>query len=150
RGSLAEVLVDQRQLVLTHTYHVPGVPSLPRIILNEKWPWYARTINQGEVLRFSALPDDLPPEAGPEREYCIRVGLKSHVMIPLKVRDSVVGAIGFGSFRTRRDWPDDLVQRLRLVGDLFTNALARKRADAALWAREQSLRQLAAKLLHAQ
>jgi two-component system, NarL family, sensor kinase len=71
--------------------------------------------------------------------------------------DSVVGAIGFDSFRRHRDWPDDLVQRLRLVGEIFTNALARKRADEALRAREQSLRQtreglrkLAARLLHAQ
>jgi signal transduction histidine kinase len=157
RGGLAEVLVDQQQLVITHLYHVPGVPPLPRIIVNEQLPWYAKTIRQGEVLRLSGLPDDLPPEATLEREYCLQVGLKSHLMIPLKVMGSVVGAIGFGSFRRSHDWPDDLVQRLRLVGEIFTNALARKRADEALRAREQSLRQareglrkLAAKLLHAQ
>jgi signal transduction histidine kinase len=127
------------------------------MILNEQLPWYAGTILRGEVLRYSRLPGDLPPEATSEREYCIQVGLKSHVMIPLKVRDSVIGAIGFGSFRGYREWPDDLVQRLRLVGDIFTNALAHKRADEALRARERSLRQtrerlrqLAAKLLHAQ
>jgi signal transduction histidine kinase len=69
----------------------------------------------------------------------------------------MLGAIGFGSFRRYRDWPDDLIQRLRLVGEIFTNALARKRADEALRAREESLRQtrerlrkLAARLLNAQ
>ncbi len=157
RSGLAEWLVDQKQLVITHSYHVPGVPLLPRILLNEQLAWYARTIRQGEVLRLSNLPDDLPPEAIQEREYCLQVGLRAHLMIPLKVMGSVVGAIGFGSFRRSRDWPDDLIQRLRLVGEIFTNALARKRADEALRAREQSLRQtreglrkLAAKLLHAQ
>jgi signal transduction histidine kinase len=157
RGGLAEVLVDQNQLVITHSYHMPGVPLLPRIIVNEQLPWYARTICQGEVLRLRVLPDDLPPEATQEREYCLQVGLKSHVMIPLKMMGSVVGTLGFGSFREYRDWPDDLIQRLRLVGEIFTNALARKRGDEALRAREQSLRQtreglhkLAAKLLHAQ
>jgi len=157
RGGLAEVLIDQKQLVITHSYHVPGVPLLPRIIVNEQLPWYAKKIQEGEVFRISRLPDDLPPEASLERAYCIQVGLKSHVMIPLKVMDSVVGAIGFGSFRGSRDWPDDLIQRLQLVGEIFTNALARKRADEALRAKEQSLRQtreslrkLAAKLLHAQ
>jgi signal transduction histidine kinase len=85
------------------------------------------------------------------------VGLKSHLMIPLKVMDTVVGAIGFGSFRGSRAWPDEVIQRLRLVGEIFTNALARKCADEAIRARERSLRQtreglrkLAAKLLHAQ
>jgi signal transduction histidine kinase len=157
RGGLAELLADQNQLVITHSYHLPGVPPLPRIIVNEQLPWYAKTIYQGEVLRLSRLPDDLPPEATQEREYCLQVGLKSHLMIPLKVMDTVVGAIGFGSFRGSRAWPDEVIQRLRLVGEIFTNALARKCADEAIRARERSLRQtreglrkLAAKLLHAQ
>jgi signal transduction histidine kinase len=149
--------MDQKQLVITHSYNTPEAPPNSRIILDEELPWYTRTIYQGEVLRLSALPDDLPPDADKERDYCLQVGLKAHVMIPLKVMDAVVGAIGFGSFRGYRAWPDDLIQRLRLVGEIFTNALARKRADEALRAREQSLRQtreglrkLAAKLLHAQ
>jgi signal transduction histidine kinase len=157
RGGLAEVLTDPGQMVITHSSHLPGVPLLPRIILNEQLPWYARTIQEGKVFRISRLPDGLPPEAAAERAYCTRVGLKSHVMIPLEVMGTVVGAIGFGSFRDYRPWSDDLVQRLRLVGEIFTNAVARKRADEALRAREQSLRQtreslrkLAARLLHAQ
>jgi signal transduction histidine kinase len=157
RGGLAELLPDQNQLVITHSYHLPGVPLLPRMMLSEQLPWYAGMICRGEVLRLSRLPDDLPPEATAERDYCVRVGLKSHVMIPLKVMGSVVGALGFGAFRDYRDWPDELIQRLRLVGEIFTNALARKRADEALRTREQSLRQarerlrqLAARLLHAQ
>jgi signal transduction histidine kinase len=157
RGGLAEWLVEQKQLVLTHSYHRPGVPPLPRMDVTEQFPWYARTTHRGEAVRFSRLPDDLPPDATAEREYCSQVGLRSHLMVPLKVKDAVVGAIGFDSFRGARDWPDDLVQCLRLVGEIFANALARKRADEALRAREQSLRQtreglrkLAARLLHAQ
>jgi PAS domain S-box-containing protein len=143
RGGLAELLVDQKQLVITHSYHVPGAPLLPRIIVNKQWPWYVKTIHQGEVLRLSGLPDGLPPEATPEREYCLQVGLKSHVMIPLKVAGSVVGAIGFASFRGSRDWPDDLIQRLRLVGEIFTNALARKRADIVIRESEGRFRLMA-------
>jgi PAS domain S-box-containing protein len=143
RGGLAEVRVDQNHMVITHSYYVPGVPLLRRMILDEQLPWYAKKISQGEVLRFSALPDELPPEATAEREYCLRVGLRSHVMIPLKVMGSVVAAIGFGSFRRTRDWPDDLIQRLRLVGEIFTNALARKRADIVLGESEGRFRLLA-------
>jgi two-component system, NarL family, sensor kinase len=157
RGGLAELLIDQKQMVITHSYNTAAAPPHTRIILDEQLPWYTRSIYQGEILRFSALPDDLPPEAVQEREYCLRVGLKSHVMIPLKVMDAYVGAIGFGSFCRSHNWSDDLIQRLRLVGEIFTNALARKRADQALRASEQSLQQtreglrrLAAKLLHAQ
>jgi signal transduction histidine kinase len=157
RGALAELLIDQKQLVITHSYHTPEVPPHPRVILDEQLPWYAGKIYQGGVLRFDALPDDLPPDAVHEREYCHRTGLKAHVMIPLKEMDAVVGAIGFGSFRGSRNWSDDLIQRLRLVGEIFTHVLARKRADESLRARERSLQhaqeglqKLAAQLIHAQ
>src|SRR5262245_22593148 len=33
RGGLAEFLMDQKQLVITHSYHLPGAPLLPRTIL---------------------------------------------------------------------------------------------------------------------
>jgi signal transduction histidine kinase len=157
RSGFGELSAGGNRLVVTHSYELPGVPPTPRVILDEQMPWYARTIRQGEAVRLSRLPNDLPPEAIREREYCTQVGLKSNLTIPLKVMGSVVGGIGFASFHSYRDWPDELIQRLRLVGDIFTNALARKRADEALRAREQSLRQtreglrkLAAKLLRAQ
>ncbi len=156
RGGLGGVVLGQESLRMTHTYHRRPAPAMPPMNLDDQLPWYAQAIRQGKVLRFARLPDDLPPEATRERAYCTQVGLKSHVMIPLQVLDAV-GAIGFSSFRDFRPWPDDLIQRLRLVGEIFTGALARQRADAALLAREESLRQtreslqaLAAKLLHSQ
>src|SRR5262245_25668579 len=39
RSGLAELLMDQQQLVVTHSYHAPGVPMLPRMLLNEQFPW---------------------------------------------------------------------------------------------------------------
>jgi two-component system, NarL family, sensor kinase len=157
RGGFAELLIEQKQLVITHSYHRPGVPPNPRTILDEQLPWYAQTIRQGSILRLRKIPEDLPVEAVLEKEYCTKIGMKSHVMIPLKLMDAVIGAIGFAAFHDFRDWPDELVQRLRLVGEIFTNALARKRTDEALQAREgslhlarQGLQKLAAKLLHAQ
>lgn len=132
RSGFGEMSADRKQLVITHSYELPGVAPSPRIIVDERMPWYASKIFQGEALRFSRLPDDLPPEAVPEREFCIRTGLKSQLTIPLKVMGAVVGGIGFASVRSFREWPDELVQRLRLVGDIFTNALARKRVDEAL------------------
>jgi PAS domain S-box-containing protein len=36
------------------------------------------------------------------------------------------------TLRAERDWPDETVKRMQLVAQVFTNALARKRADEAL------------------
>jgi signal transduction histidine kinase len=153
RCGFGEVSADGKQFVVTHSYQLPGVPTCLHFVLQTQFPSYARMIRQGMVVR---LPDDLPPEATQEREYCQLVGLKSSLTIPLTVMGSIVGAIGLASFRSQRAWPGELVERIRLAGDIFTNALARKRADEALCAKElallqsqEELRQLAARLLHA-
>jgi signal transduction histidine kinase len=154
RSGFGEVSADGTQFVITHSYQLPGVPPSPRRNLHSLFPTYAEMIRQGKVVR---VPDDLPPEATAERDYCRQVGLQYNVTIPLTVMGSVVGGIGFASFRSGRRLPDELIPRLRLVGDIFTNALARKRADEALHNKEQllrksqtQLRDLAANLLNAQ
>ncbi len=154
RSGLGQVSGDRKQLVVTHSYQLPGIPPSARLMLDSQFPTFARMVHQGLVIR---LPDDMPPEATQEREYFRQVGLKSNVTIPLMAMGTVVGGIGFSSFRSQRRLPDELIPRLRLVGDIFTNALARKRADEALSAKEQllrqakdGLRQLATKLLYSQ
>lgn len=144
RSGLGEL--SDEGLVITHSYQMPGVPPSPRVLLEAQFPFYARKIHEGEIFR---LPDDLPPEATRERDFCTRTGLKSNLTIPLKVMGCVVGGIGFASFRSLREWPDDLVQRLRLIGDIFTNALARKRADEALRLATQQAINLRNQLAHA-
>jgi signal transduction histidine kinase len=144
RSGLGELL--DGQLVITHSYELPGVPPSPRVILEKHFPGYAQLIREGEAFR---LPDDLPPETMVEWDYAIKTGLKSNLTIPLKVTGAVVGGIGFGSFRAAIEWPDDLVRRLRLVGDIFTNALARKRADEALKQAIQQARLFRDQLAHA-
>jgi signal transduction histidine kinase len=109
--------------------------------LDEQLPWYAEQIRRGQVLRFNRLPDDVPAEALRERDFVIRAGLKSNLTIPLQVSGSVVGAIGFGSLRQYRDWPEKLLPRLRLLGEIMASAVARKQADEALQAKEDRLRQ---------
>src|SRR5262245_55874892 len=44
RGGLAQLPPGQNQLVITQSYHVPGVPPHSRMILDEQLPWYAGTI----------------------------------------------------------------------------------------------------------
>lgn len=144
RSGLGELTSEG--LVITHSYQLPGVPPSPRVILEAQFPFYARKVHEGEVFR---LPEDLPPEAVCEREFVARTGLKSNLTIPLKVTGAIVGGIGFASFRTAREWPVELVQRLRLIGDLFTNALARKRSEEALRLATQQATVLRNELAHA-
>ena len=157
RGSFGQISEDNKGILATHSFVVPGYPPLPPLILEEDLPWYAEQVRRGELMRFDRLPEDAPAEAVNERAYVIKTGMKSNLTIPLKAGGIVLGVLSFGAFREFRAWPDELVQRLRTVGEIFANALARKRADQDLHAREESLRKaqdelrsLAGRLLQAQ
>ena len=44
----------------------------------------------------------------------------------------MLGVLSFDSVRTERDWPDELVERLRLLSEAFAGALERKCMESAL------------------
>ena len=141
QSSLVEQSEDTKRLFVTHSYVAPGIPLFHEFILEEKFPWYASKIREGEILRFTRLPDDLPADATSERQFCVQEGWKSNLTIPLKMGGSILGVVGFCSFRNYRDWPDELVDRLKLIGEILANALARKRSEQEL---RESERRLAA------
>jgi PAS domain S-box-containing protein len=93
-------------------------------------------------MHFARLPEELPVEAAREKEYCRQTGFKSHLAIPFKVADHIIGSLGFGCFGRSYEWSDGLVASLQLVGEIFANALARQRADLALREREARFRLL--------
>ncbi len=80
----------------------------------------------------------MPAEAAVDRENALQLGLKSNLCLPLSPGgEPPVGCLAFNTVRAERDWPDVLVKRLELVAQVFTNALARRRADQALREREE-------------
>lgn len=128
RSGIAQFSEDGGQLTVTHWHARPNVAPPGRIDVAPLLTWYTARIRAGELLRFARLPDELPAEATHERDMSRRYGIQSHLMMPLTVGGSVLGGLGLGSLTRQRDWPDELVQSLRLVADLFANALARQQA----------------------
>ncbi|HTO47210.1 MAG TPA: ATP-binding protein [Burkholderiales bacterium] len=117
---------------ITHSYAVPGVARA--IALGpgqELWPWAWALLNANRPVVFARL-DDLPPEASIDRANYERIGLKSHVTMPMIVDGELYGGLSFGSVRRERTWPEELLERMRLLAQIFGSALARKRAQDEL------------------
>ena len=103
--------------------------------------WYLGQIRAGKIIRVQSI-DDLPPEAIEQTEYHRRVGIRSSLGLPLRVGGRIVGVITFAAFRSTRKWPDDLIARLKVVGEVMAQALMRKRAETALQASEERWRSM--------
>ncbi len=130
RSGLFELSPDGTTLALTHYWSRPEFPRLASGLTGDQFPWIRSRIRQGEVVTVSSL-DDLPPDAT-DRGSMRAIGIKSNVALPLTVDGQVVGALTFGVLREERSWPAEIVNRLRLVAQVFASALARKRGDLAL------------------
>lgn len=116
---------------LTHTAVRPPAMPVPLDVAHLEFPWMARQMKAGRVVQFSSL-DELPPEAGIDRETFLRVGPRSNVTFPLVAGGRVFGALAFGVLREERRWPRSVVRRLGLLAEIIANTLYRKRADTAL------------------
>jgi formate hydrogenlyase transcriptional activator len=127
-------------MVLTHMHQPPGGLSTPeRMDARDFFPWAIQKLTSGEHLAISKLAD-LPPEAARDREVWSSYGTKSTLVVPLSTGGGdVFGVLSFAVTREERDWQEPIVKRLRLVAELFANALARKRADATLRETERRL-----------
>lgn len=122
-----------RSFRMTHLYRPLGGPSIPeRFDAHEVSPWCLKKLLAGEVVTVSSM-DELPPEAGPDRESWLHFGIKSNLTIPLLVEGGrLIGGVSFNSVRKARTWPKEVVERLQVVALIFANALARMRADQEL------------------
>lgn len=105
---------------------VPTGVELPRSL----YPWvYKELAEKKEALSISSI-DDLPSEANVDRQTCIEWGIQSFVNIPILTGESVDHVINVNSAKSERAWPEEFISRLRLLGEIFVNALERKHAEA--------------------
>jgi len=103
--------------------------------------WYLSRLRTEEIVRVRSI-DDLPPGVVEEAEYFRQSGIRLSVGIPLHVGGHIVSFINFSAFRWTREWPDDLIARLKIVGEVMAQALVRKRYEAALLASEERWRSM--------
>jgi signal transduction histidine kinase len=119
----------------------PGVEALPRVMDGGQFPWTTEQLRHGAVVRFERV-DELRATAATDRASYVRAGTRSHVSFPLCASGPLLGVLSFDAVRHERTWPDELVERLRLLSEAFASALERKRMELSLtgrWRLEQLL-----------
>ncbi|HKS37991.1 MAG TPA: PAS domain S-box protein [Verrucomicrobiae bacterium] len=128
--------------IRSHTVTVSGLEPLSVAAINERFPWIVEQLRRGNTVKWPRIPEDIPLEAVNERAYAIRKGIRSGLNVPVSIGGSVICAISFTSIRACCDWPEEVVTRLRVVGEVFANAFVRKRAEEALRESQQQNRAL--------
>lgn len=140
-STLWQLPADQSGTLLITHYHVPpGFPPIPRAMdSSEVSPWCLEKVRNHETIVVSRLTDT-PAAAARDRQLWRHYGIKSVLTLPLFTgNDAAFGALNFDLIREEREWSPALVNRLRLVAQVFANALARRRTEQALRESEERL-----------
>jgi formate hydrogenlyase transcriptional activator len=141
RSTLYQLREGSPDVVTTHCWARPEFKPNPLVSASKLYPWGSRQILAGRSVQFSSV-EELPAEAGVDKETIRRLGPKSNVTFPLIAGGKLLGAVAFGAMREERRWPEPLVGRLRLIAEIFANALSRQAADAALRQALEQVQQL--------
>ncbi len=128
RSTLFEFSPDKEDFSVAYSYAVEGVAPFSPKVGRARLPWYLSQLRQGKYVMMRT-PDDLPAPAAVEKRSAREDGIKSHLSLPLSIGGEIVGAIGFTTYRSEYTWSEEVIQRLQLFGEIFANALLRKRAE---------------------
>ena len=129
------------QAEVTHAWTREGVSPRPATVELGRFPWMAARLAEGQLLDI-ARAGDLPDEATTDRSALADLGVRSLLAVPFTVGGNR-WAVGFTTLRMEREWPEELIQRLRLVTEVFAHALERRHAEHAMRESEARFRLLA-------
>jgi PAS domain S-box-containing protein len=137
RVSIFEFTIDKKELVLTHSGAATRGTSAPtpQRYATDKLPWYTRKVLNNEPIVFTSM-DQLPDHTEEDKAFLRSRGVQSNVTIPFEAEGSVLGCLSFVTVYESRVWSSRLVDQLKILGQVFANALVRKRSDEALVASE--------------
>ncbi len=147
RGSVMQYSNDLGQICATHSWAREGLPEFfdlsedGTFITNQHFPWVTKRMSHQEIVFFSDVAE-LPREAKKDKQTFQKLGVKSGISIPYFVEGSFLFTVTFGSTRSGSSWPEDLIHRLRRLGEILLNALLRKNADEEIQKAFSEIREL--------
>ncbi len=135
------VFSSERDLRLLNSWSKPAIPPMQAQYLLEKSPYIEDFLKRGEPIRLSRL-DELPESAELDRQFYRFLGLHSLLVVPLYMGERLYGVLSLSCLSGEREWADDLVERIELLGELFVHTLIRMEAEQQLRQRTEELRLL--------
>ncbi len=130
RVTLQVFATQQMRLRPSYSWAAGGADPRPLILQDTEFPYAWARLQRGESVLIELL-DALPAEAATDREHFERQGIAAVLAIPLALSGQLFGALIL-AYGAPRSWPDDAIPRLRWVGEMFANVVARKTAEGEM------------------
>jgi len=101
-------------------------------------PWGMDLMTNNKIINFEDV-EDIPN--GREKEIMRMINIKSVLIIPLMVKNSFYGTMGFETYRYHREWKDEDIDTLKAVSQIITTSIEGLKAEKALEKANKGLEQ---------
>ena len=128
------VLFSNYGATLTYSYdwYQEGVEPLKhRSLQSSSISYWTDKIFRREYIYTSSL-EEIPEEAHNERTLWVERKMHTLVAVPIMQEDRVLGFIGLESLKKTKPWPEEIIDMLYLIGNVFASAMARRDAQEKL------------------
>jgi len=128
RISIFEVTSGGTHFEVTHSVSQKEFPPIPRKIPEGAFPWSSKQILNGKPIIYESL-DQLPPEAKIDKALFEQHGPMANLTVPLLSAEKVQGALSLTVIHNEHPWLEDMVKRVGLIGEIFSNAINRRQNE---------------------
>ena len=133
---------DQKFMSCTHEWCAEQIEPIIERLQNapeDAFPWAIKKFLSAEMVLIPRV-SDLPPEASDDKHRFEQLGAQSLLAVPMVSGGRVMGFIGLTSIREEKMWAEDTSSLLKIVGQVFANALENKKNRQALQENEERRR----------
>jgi len=143
RLAIVKLLPCKTQTIVTHNADEHGISPYPvgTIMEVSLFPWIARKLIDREVVSFDR-PGDLPAEAAVDRQSLEMLQIRSGAYIPIAAMRSSEYSLGISLSDYGSACPQEYIPKLRLLGELFVNAIERSKVELELRERLEEIERL--------
>lgn len=134
RGYIMLIAEDQNTVSVTNEWGQSGIAPIKTMMSNistDLCPWALETFNANQTLTLNHL-DELPVEAHREKALLLKADIKSLVYVPIIYGGALAGVLGIDNVRQAGAWNEKDISLLKVVGEIFINALERVKIEVIL------------------
>lgn len=119
-------------MTCAHEWHAEGLEPMKGVTRpRSTTPFWTAALEDRRYVCVTSI-EEIPLEAEAERRLWQQRGLQAYLAVPMYQEDRTLGFIGVESVREPRTWPEETINALSLVSDIFTGAMARRDAQRKL------------------
>jgi signal transduction histidine kinase/DNA-binding response OmpR family regulator/PAS domain-containing protein len=132
RAYLFQFSPDGKTMDNTHEWAGAGIASYINDFRNvpiDVLPYMMGQIQKMQIFHAPSVKD-LPEEAAVDKAELLKEKNQSVICVPIIIRGSTQGFIGFDSVKELKKWREQDINMLRLIGEILTGALQRQKAES--------------------